>query len=71
MIERLRGEVLASSHDIEKSKEDIKDLRKGHRDHEDRIQKLEKWRAAWPISSLGALAGGLAALAAAFLQFMN
>lgn len=70
-VQELRGEMRTTAAEVRVTQRDVSDLRDDVDSHEKRLQSLERWRARWPLASLGALAGGLAALVAAILQFFG
>lgn len=70
-VQELRGEMRTTSGELRETRTDVTELKDGYDDHERRIQSLEHWRARWPLASLGALAGGAAALVAAILQYLG
>lgn len=70
-VQEMRGEMRSTTAEVRSVKDDITALKKSRTEHERRIQRLEHWRARWPLSTLTALIGGLAALAAAVVQILT
>ncbi|GAA4911190.1 hypothetical protein [Streptomonospora salina] len=70
-VQELRGEMRTNSGELKEARKEIDELKTGQDDHETRLRSMETWRARWPIASLGAAAGGAAALAAAILQYLG
>ncbi|MDA2805695.1 hypothetical protein [Nocardiopsis suaedae] len=70
-VQEMRGEMRTTAGEMRQVRADIAELRETGDEHEQRIRSLEQWRARWPLASLGALVGGLAALVAAVLQYLG
>lgn len=68
-VQELRGEVHSTSAELRSAQADIQDLKESQQEHEGRLQTLERWRAGWGPVAAGS--GGLAALAAAVVQYLS